>query len=210
MDDLSRRERAPSGTKTGCSSAAAIAPSTPWSSRSLATARLYGIDPHRSDEQIVAAVESIRESDPDNAAREYDCKGVRRRLDQPKDRGSRRGARAVRGHALPTRGLPSLAPGVLAGARKPGRVSAAGVHPGRSRESRHVSAILEQHRQDGGGPGRSFAGDSSAAPTRGQNPSRKCREDKSEKPRFTGAFQVVARGRNVGWIPRYYWILKGR
>lgn len=28
----------------------------------------------RSDEQIVAAVEALRESDPDNAAREYDCK----------------------------------------------------------------------------------------------------------------------------------------
>jgi uncharacterized protein (DUF433 family) len=55
----------------------------------------------------------------------------------------------------------------------------------------------EQHREDGEGPGGCFAEHPSSAPTRGQNPSSRNREHKREKPRFAGAFQVVARGRFV-------------
>jgi len=41
---------------------------------------------------------------------------------------------------------------------------------------------------------------------RGQNRSRR---GKKTREKFIGAFQVVARGRNAGCIPRYHWSLSG-
>jgi hypothetical protein len=80
---------------------------------------------------------------------------------------------------------------------------------GGTREPRHASALPQQHVEDGRGSRGAFAVDPSSAPTRGQKHSPDEQEDKSEKPRFTGAFQVVARERNAGCIPRYHWVSNG-